>query len=80
MLQTPPGSLRDRKLFKMTTNLKNSVVYVPSDTDATEDRWAVVAASLRAAGVVDIRPAPMPAQNFKPRHLRSPLMLSSVEI
>lgn len=57
--------------------MKNTVVYIPSDTDATEDRWAVVAASLRAAGVVDIRPAPMPAQNYVPRHLRSPLICSA---
>ena len=61
-------------------NMKNAVVYVPSDTDATEDRWAVVADSLRAAGVVDIRPAPMPSLTYVPRQLRAPVLLSSAEV
>jgi hypothetical protein len=60
-------------------NMKNAIIYVPTVEDTSDDRWDIVAASLRAAGVVDIRPAPMPTQNYVPRQLR-PLMLSSAEI
>lgn len=63
----------------MTTNMKNATIYVPSGPDANE-RWDIIAAALRAAGVVDIRPAPMPAQNFTPKHLRRPVLLASAEV
>jgi hypothetical protein len=57
---------------------KNTVIYLPTGIDANE-RWEMVAASLRAAGITDLRPAPMPAQNYTPRHAR-PVLLSSVEV
>lgn len=56
----------------------NTTIYLPLDEDANE-RWQVVAASLRAAGITDIRPAPMPAQQYQPRHAR-PILLASVEV
>lgn len=59
-------------------NLKTTVVYLPCGPDANE-RWEAVEDALRAAGITDIRPAPMPAQNFVPRQLR-PALLSSAEI
>ena len=62
----------------MPKNLNATTVYMPLDDEAN-DRWAMVAASLRAAGITDIRPAPMPAQKFQPR-LARPLILSSAEI
>lgn len=57
---------------------QNTIIYLPGGLDAT-DRWAVVAAALKAAGVHDIRPAPLPAQAFQPRHAR-PVLLSSREV
>lgn len=57
---------------------QNTVIYLPLDEDAT-DPWQMVAAALRAAGITDLRPAPMPAQQFKPKHAR-PVLLSSVEV
>jgi hypothetical protein len=60
--------------------ISQAVIYIPQPGDATQaERWDIVAASLRAAGVTDIRPAPMPAQTYVPRQLRS-VMLSSAEI
>lgn len=55
----------------------NTVIYVPV-IDGNE-RWAMVAAALRAAGISDLRPAPMPTQQFQPRHAR-PVLLSSAEV
>jgi hypothetical protein len=57
-----------------------TVIYVPHDADQQE-RWDIVAASLKAAGFTNIVPAPMAAQNFKPRHARMtmPLMISRAE-
>jgi hypothetical protein len=61
-------------------NLTTCTIYVPQPDNASDaDRWEIVAASLRAAGVRDIRPAPMPAQNFLPKHAR-PVLLSSAEV
>lgn len=57
---------------------KNTTIYLPLYDDAT-DRWAMVAAALRAAGISDLRPAPMPTQQFQPRHTR-PVLLSSAEV
>jgi hypothetical protein len=57
---------------------KDTVIYLPQDDDANE-RWRVVAASLRTAGITDIRPAPMPAQSFTSKYAR-PVLLSSAEI
>lgn len=57
---------------------QNTVIYLPLDEDAT-DRWAMVAAALRAAGITDLRPAPMPAQRFQPR-LARPVLLASAEV
>jgi hypothetical protein len=62
----------------MSANLKNAVIYLPSGPDV-QDRWEIIAASLRAAGVTDVRPAPMPAQSFQPRHAR-PQYVTSAEI
>jgi hypothetical protein len=62
----------------MQTKQNNTIIYLPSGPDASE-RWDMVAAALRAAGVRDIRPAPMLVQTFQPRHVR-PVLLSSVEI
>jgi hypothetical protein len=58
---------------------QNTTIYLPAGDDATMERWLVVAAALRAAGIRDIRPAPMPAQTYQPRHAR-PALISSVEI
>lgn len=55
-----------------------TIVYLPHDGSAS-DRWATVAAALRAAGICDIRPAPMPAQQFQPRASR-PALLRRVEV
>jgi hypothetical protein len=57
---------------------KTTTIYLPLDEDAS-DRWAMVAAALRAAGITDLRPAPMSAQSYTPRHAR-PVLLSSVEV
>jgi hypothetical protein len=62
----------------MSDNMKNAVIYIPTGPDASE-RWDMVAAALRAAGVKDIRPAPMPTQQFQPKHAR-PAFISSAEI
>jgi hypothetical protein len=61
------------------TNMQNATIYVPTAADTSDDRWDMVAAALRAAGVKDIRPAPMPAQSFKPRHAR-PAFIASQEV
>jgi hypothetical protein len=58
--------------------MKNTVIYLPTGPDASE-HWNIVAAALRAVGVTDIRPAPMPAQSFQPRHAR-PQHITSAEI
>jgi hypothetical protein len=63
--------------------MKNdTIIYLPAGDDATADRWDVVAAALRAAGVTDIRPAPMPSLAFQPRHARltAPVLVSSAEV
>lgn len=62
----------------MTTTTKNAIIYLPADPDAM-DRWEVTAAALRAAGVKDIRPAPVAAQTFRPR-LSFPILLCSSEV
>ena len=62
----------------MRTN-KNTVIYLPKGVDANE-RWETVEGALRAAGITDIRPAPMPAQTFVPRQLRAQVLLSSAEV
>ncbi|UEM08160.1 hypothetical protein JL101_036310 (plasmid) [Skermanella rosea] len=55
-----------------------TIVYLPQDGGAS-DRWATVAAALRAAGISDIRPAPMLAQEFQPRAAH-PALLRRVEV
>jgi hypothetical protein len=55
-----------------------TIVYLPAGPDVN-DRWDIVAAALRAAGITDIRPAPMPSQQYTPRHAR-PVLLCSVEV
>jgi hypothetical protein len=62
--------------------MQTTVIYIPAGDDATAERWDIVAAALRAAGIRDIRPAPMQAQSFKPRHARrtAPVLLSSAEV
>ena len=62
----------------MQTKQNNTIIYLPIGPDANE-RWEIVAAALRAAGIRDIRPAPMPSQQYTPRHAR-PVLLSSVEV
>jgi hypothetical protein len=62
----------------MQTKQNNTIIYLPTGPDVN-DRWEVVAAALRAAGIRDIRPAPMPCQQCTPR-LARPVLLSSVEI
>lgn len=57
---------------------KDTIVYLPMPDD-TSDRWNVVAAALRAAGIHDLRPAPMPSLAFQPRHAR-PVLLTSQEV
>ncbi|MGF7213039.1 hypothetical protein GGE65_007675 [Skermanella aerolata] len=57
---------------------KTTTVYIPSGPDASE-RWDIVAAALRANGITDLRPAPLPAQNYKPR-LSRPDFISAQEI
>jgi hypothetical protein len=60
-----------------------TIIYVPiSEGIDADERWDIVAASLRAAGFVNVLPAPMPAQRFKPRHARTPLpvMIGRVEV
>jgi hypothetical protein len=57
---------------------KTTVIYLPCGPDASE-RWEIVAASLKAAGITDIRPAPMPSLQFLPRHER-PALISTREI
>lgn len=49
---------------------QNAPVYLPSGNDTTEDKWAMVGASLRAAGYTDIRPAPPASLSYLPRHCR----------
>jgi hypothetical protein len=58
---------------------QNITIYLPAGDDATMERWQVVAAALRAAGITDIRPAPMPSQQFLPQHAR-PVQICSREI
>lgn len=60
-------------------NLQTCVVYVPTSDDTSDERWEVVAAALRAAGVVDIRRPPPPAHSFQPRHAR-PEIISTMEV
>lgn len=60
------------------TRCIQTIVYLPMDDDAT-DRWAMVAASLRAAGITDLRPAPPQSLSFKPKHAR-PAVISTVEL
>jgi hypothetical protein len=55
----------------------DTVVYIPSDDDAS-DRWLIVAAALRAAGYRNLRPAPMPSLAFQPRHRRQRLAAASM--
>jgi hypothetical protein len=65
----------------MTNTLKTAIIYVPCSDDASDERWDIVAASLRAAGVQDIRPAPMPCQQYTPRQMRrAPVLLCSAEV
>lgn len=60
---------------------KTTIVYIPRGIDCNE-RWEAVEDALRVAGISDIRPAPMPAQQFQPRHARQslPVMLCSAEV
>jgi hypothetical protein len=61
-------------------NLTTATVYVPQPDNAIDaEKWDIVAAALRAAGVTDIRRPPPPAQSYQPRHAR-PVLLSSAEI
>jgi hypothetical protein len=53
---------------------------MPIGPDASE-HWQIVRGALEDAGITDIRPAPMPAQNFIPRQLRrSHPLLCSAEV
>jgi hypothetical protein len=62
-------------------NMKTCTIYVPAAEDTSDERWDIVAAALRAAGVTDIRRPPMPVQNFTPRQMRSaPVLLCSAEV
>jgi hypothetical protein len=65
----------------MQTKQNNTIIYLSSSPD-TSERWDIVAAALRTAGIRDIRPAPMPSLAFTPRHARQslPLMLCSAEV
>jgi hypothetical protein len=60
---------------------QNTVIYLPHGIDANE-RWEAVEDALRAAGITDIRSAPMPCQQYAPRQMRSarPVLLCSVEV
>jgi hypothetical protein len=65
----------------MQTKQNNTIIYLPTGPDVN-DRWEVVAAALRAAGITDIRSAPMPCQQYAPRQMRSarPVLLCSAEV
>jgi hypothetical protein len=63
----------------MPSLMNTATIYVPASEDTSDERWDIVAAALRAAGVVDIRRPPPPAQAFQPRHAR-PVLLSSAEV
>jgi hypothetical protein len=64
----------------MRTNMTTATIYVPAPEDASAaEKWDIVCAALRVAGVQDIRRPPMKAQNFQPRHAR-PALLSSAEV
>jgi hypothetical protein len=43
----------------MQTKQNNTIIYLPTGPNASE-RWEIVAAALRMAGIRDIRPAPIP--------------------
>lgn len=61
-------------------NMKTCTVYVPQPENAIDaEKWDIVVASLRAAGVTDIRRPPPQATAFKPRIAR-PALISSQEI
>jgi hypothetical protein len=61
-------------------NMKTAIIYVPRPANATDaEKWEAVEDALRAAGVVDIRPAPPQSLNYVPRQLR-PAFIFSVEI
>jgi hypothetical protein len=62
----------------MQTKQNNTIIYLPTGPNASE-RWEIVAAALRMAGIRDIRPAPIPCQQYTPR-LARPVLLSSAEI
>lgn len=56
---------------------KNTAIYIPAGLDAN-DRWTIVANALRAAGISDIRPAPMPSKPI--RKMSASLLLSTLEV
>jgi hypothetical protein len=58
---------------------QNTVIYLPTGDDASE-RWIIVREALEEAGISDIRPAPMPCQQYMPRQLRAPVIVRSVEV
>lgn len=49
---------------------KNTTRYLPHLDDTSADMLDVVAASLRAAGITDFRPAPRASMAFLPRQAR----------
>ncbi len=61
-------------------NLTTCTIYVPRPANATDaEKWEAVEDALRAAGVVDIRPAPPASLNFVPCHAR-PAFISTMEV
>lgn len=60
----------------MKTDMKNAVIYIPSGPNVSPS-WEAVRGALEAAGVKDIRPAPMPVQSFAPA---LPVMFRSGEV
>jgi hypothetical protein len=59
--------------------MRSATIYVPRPANATDaEKWEAVEDALRAAGVVDIRPAPPASLNYIPRQLR-PAVISTME-
>jgi hypothetical protein len=56
---------------------KTTTIYLPVGIDANT-RWSIVANALRAAGITDIRPAPMPSRPV--RKIQAPTLISTMEV
>lgn len=64
-------------------NRHDTVIYIPkAEGIDADERWYIVAASLKAAGFTNVHPAPMPSQRFQPRHARTPMpiLISCAEV